>query len=376
MSQKICIITGEASGDLHGSALAVSLKKMDPSIRICGSGGNQMKPLADSGFVDSAHLNATGITEVLSLLPAYLKLFKTILNLIENQKPDCVIFVDNPGLNLRIASRLHKQNIPLYYYICPQVWAWNSKRVHKLKKWFRSLYVIFEFETKFFKTFNVNSTFVGHPLATKLRPFIQQVQTRPLNKEIRKVLLLPGSRTHEIERLLPEMLVAVQGLNRLYPGIKISIIESETVSKQLYDRLLSPFPEIERIHQVNKHHELLRSDLAICCSGTATLECAMLGLPMIIIYKSSFTTVTIARWLVKIKYIGLPNLLGDEMVCEELLQENCTGASILKAAESLILNPEKLHRLSSRLIELTSPLIHHNAPEETAKDILQQLQRS
>lgn len=372
-SKKICIITGEASGDLHGSGLAAAFKEADPSVLLCGAGGSLMKPYLTAGFVGSTHLNATGITEILKLLPAYLKLFGDIIRLIREQRPDAVIFVDNPGLNLRIAGRITGLNIPMFYYICPQVWAWHSERVHKLKKWFQSLYVIFEFEKDFFDKHQTESIFVGHPLAAQMRGFLPKAQPRPASGRLKQILLLPGSRTHEIKRLLPDMLSAVSKLKQAGENLEFSVVEIETVPKELYDRLLAEYPEIKRLNQRDKYETFLNADMAICCSGTVTLECAILGLPMIIINKSSWLTAAIARRVLTIQYLGLPNLLASEPACPELVQENCTGEKISRELIKYSKDPEQVKKTSVYLTEITRPLIDHDAPKQTAADILARL---
>ncbi|MCA9396670.1 MAG: lipid-A-disaccharide synthase, partial [Candidatus Omnitrophica bacterium] len=335
--------------------------------------GNLMKPYLTEGFVGSTHLNATGITEILKLLPAYLKLFGDIIRLIRTQRPDAVIFVDNPGLNLRIAGRIAGLNIPMFYYICPQVWAWHSERVHKLKKWFRSLYVIFEFEKDFFDKHQTESIFVGHPLAAQMSGFLPKAQPRPASGRLKQILLLPGSRAHEIRRLLPDMLSAVSKLKQTGENPEFSVIEIETVPKTLYDRLLSGYPEIKRLDQKNKYETFLDADIAICCSGTVTLECAMLGLPMIIINKSSWLTAQIARRVLTIEYLGLPNLLASETICPELLQENCTGENISQELIKYLKDPELVKKTSVKLTEITKPLSEHDAPKQTAADVLTRL---
>ena len=366
---KIYVIAGEASGDLHGANLIKNLKaRAKEPLQIYGVGGDRIRETGAHEFFDLAHFHVTGITEAIKKIPQYKKASVTILSRIKRVHPDLVVLIDNPGFNLHLAQKIHAINIPIVYYIAPQVWAWGSKRILKIKKYIKKVLVVFEFEKKIYEDNGIPVAWVGHPLKDLVKA--KHENKVSLEKAASLVVLLPGSRKEEIKRLLPVFLKAAKIISKEIPDVSLAVLKSTTMPKEIYERFFKnngfKLPLIE-----HNHYEVIQqSRLALACSGTVTLECALLGTPMIISYKGSFITYVAAKSLVKVPFIGLPNLVLGEKRIPELLQYDATPAKIAhKALE--ILNNEKLsHSMQKDLERVSEKLGQPGANERAAVEIL------
>lgn len=363
--KKILIVTGEASGDQLGAALAASLQTLNPGIQLHGVGGSAMQAMGLRSFLSSGTAHVTGFTEVLRHLPAYFALFGKIRALASRVQPDLAILIDNPGFNLRLAPKLVEAGIPVIGYVSPQVWAWKEGRTKLMAKVYRKVLTLFDFEEGFLEARGVKAKWVGHPLVEAWPPSAAQEKS-----SVRNILLLPGSRAHEVGSLLPIMLEAAGRIDAKYPGIRWSLLEADTLLPSFYDPILAGAKvKIER-HRGGKQKLFQSSDLALACSGTVTLECAVASLPTVIGYKASPITAWIARRLVKVRHLGMPNLLAKQEVMPELIQENFTAEKLEAAALAFIENPAKLREAQS---SLTSVRLHLGAPgsaQRAAQEIL------
>lgn len=379
--KKIYIIAGEASGDLYGANLIKNLKKESrESLEIYGVGGDRIRETGALEFFDLAHFHVTGLTEVLRNIPRYKNAERVILSGIQKTRPDAVVLIDNPGFNLHLAKKIRALGIPIIYYISPQIWAWAPKRILKIKETVTKMLVVFEFEKKIYEEQNVPVAWVGHPLKDLVAsvgarsprpgggtPPLQQ-KTGPL------VTLLPGSRKGEVRILLPIFLKAAEIIKEKIPQASFALIKSPTLPKRFYERIINNvgarFIAPPRLVEENPYEAIKASDLAIACSGTVTLECALLGTPLIISNKGSVLTYVMAKLLCKVPYLGLPNLvLGDGKI-PELLQHAATPEKIAAKAAEILSSANARESMKKDLAEVSRRLGEPGANRRAALEVL------
>lgn len=333
---KYYIIAGEASGDLHGANLVKELKKQDANFESRGWGGDRMQIEGVEIVKHYRDLAFMGFVEVVANLRTIFKNIKFCKQDILAYKPDVVILVDYPGFNLRIAEFLHEQGIKVFYYISPQVWAWKQSRVHKIKKFVDRMFVILPFEKDFYKQFDYQVDYLGHPLLDEIHHFSQQLISREeflkqnnlADKPI--IALLPGSRTQEINKKLPIMLSVVDH----FKDYQFVIAGAPSKEEEFYQNLI-PNNKIKVIH--GKTYQLLAfSHSALVTSGTATLETALFDVPEVVCYKGSPISYQIAKRLIKVDYISLVNLIMDKEVVKELIQGELTTKNLIEELNKII----------------------------------------
>jgi lipid-A-disaccharide synthase len=302
---------GDPSGDNAGSRLISELKQLRPELEFFGLGGRRLKLQGQEQLADPGDLAVIGFWEVAKRYYFFRRLFFHCLEEIKKRKPSCVLLIDYPGFNLRLARRVHALGIPVVYYISPQVWAWGKKRVAEIRKYVKMILLILPFEEQFFREHDVPVQFVGHYLLEDIpSEYIQSTPEKP-----RQVALLPGSRPQEIERMLPPMLEAAGRLNKRHGT---TTVIAGIKGAYDYENLVADTGVTVRYDESRKIiHE---SGLVLVSSGTATLETGIIGRPMVVVYKTGFITYQIARRLVKVDMIGLVNLVLGEKVVPELIQ--------------------------------------------------------
>jgi lipid-A-disaccharide synthase len=331
-SRHVVIIAGEESGDIHASVLIKQLKASYPDIKISGIGGKHMSDAGAELVYDLARFGVTGFTEVIRYLNIIRHAFVAIKEHLRTQKPDLLILVDYPGFNLRLAKFAKRElGIKIIYYISPQIWAWKAKRIHLIKECVDKMAVILPFEKDLYTKAGVPVSFVGHPLIDKIPSHtnveaIRHQLNLPVDKMI--IALMPGSRTNEIERHMPILQRTAILLSKQYSDVHYVIPIARTIKpsniKQYFSSLVPTVTFID-----GKAIEcMVASDFVIVASGTASLECALLKKPMCIIYKSSFLTYLIAMSLMKIKFLGLCNILANRMMVPEFLQYDCNAIEL------------------------------------------------
>lgn len=336
---KYYVIAGEASGDLHGSNLIKEIKKLDGDADFRCWGGDKMEAAGAVLVKHYRHLAFMGFVEVLKNL-------KTILNNLDlckkdilAYKPGALILIDYPGFNLRIAKWAKQQGIKVIYYISPQVWAWKENRVKAIKRDVDKMLVILPFEKEFYRKWDYEVEYVGHPLVNVIDNFSPAEKLFP-GKSI--IALLPGSRKQEILKKLPIMLEASRNLSNYH----FVIAKAPGMEESFYNELLAPYSNVSFV--VNKTYELLsESKAALVTSGTATLETALFGVPEVVCYKGNNVSYQIAKRLVKIKYICLVNLIMDKEVVKELIQDELTVENITKELNEILLNPARQQQLKN-----------------------------
>ena len=354
---KYYIISGEASGDLHGSNLIKELKKKDAAANIRCWGGDKMEAAGATLVKHYKELAFMGFLEVIKNLGTILKNIKVCKEDILLYQPGILILIDYPGFNLRIAKWAKQQGIKVIYYISPQVWAWKENRVKLIKKCVDKMLVILPFEKDFYARWNYEVEYVGHPLVEVIDDFLltfNLTEHSIINNEQRatgNIALLPGSRQQEILKELPIMLEVAKH----FPNYQFVVAKAPGLDDNFYAELLAPYKNVSSV--VNKTYELLvQSKAALVTSGTATLETALFAVPEVICYKGSAFSYQIARRLIKIKFIGLVNLIMDKEVVKELIQDELTVENLKYELNLLLTDETKQQQLKEDYASLKSLL--------------------
>lgn len=321
---KYYLIAGEASGDLHGSNLMKALKKNDADAEFRYFGGDLMK--TEGGYLQKHYSGMAfmGFVEVISNLSTVLRNIKAAKQDVLAFKPDALILIDFPGFNMKIAEFARAKGIKVFYYISPKVWAWNQKRVLKIKKNVDRMFCILPFEVEFYKSWGMEVDYVGNPILDAIAQNIPDQQFRQKHGLDQRsiIALLPGSRKQELDRVLPEMLDSASR----FPEYQYVIAGAPSFSFADYRKYIGEgqYPIVFN----ETYNLLLHSAAAVVTSGTATLETALLRIPQVVVYKGNPVSIGIARLLVSIKFISLVNLVMDSAIVKELIQEDCSGAKI------------------------------------------------
>jgi len=346
MSKKVMMVAGEASGDLHGAHLLEALCKIDPHVRCFGMGGDALHRAGMTLVYHHRSISVVGITEVFLKLRVILKALRELKKSLDRERPDLVILVDFPDFNFRLAKSAHRRGIPVLYYISPQVWAWRPGRVKLISKWVRKMVVFFPFEVPIYRAAGVDVEWVGHPLLDIVRPSLSRkeaLQKFGLSPDHPIVALLPGSRESEIGKLLSTLLASSQLLQREIPTLQFVIPLASGMSQEVISPWVRKSPIPVKVVEGLTYDVMNVADLLITASGTATLEGAILGRPMVIVYKVSQLSYLIGRMLVRVDHIGMVNLVAGKGLMPELLQKDANPERI--AAESLrILKDPALRR--------------------------------
>lgn len=352
---KYYLIAGEASGDMHGANLMRAIKEKDAAAEFRFWGGDKMKEIGGEQVEHYKNTAFMGFLEVVANLRTILGFIKKCKADITSWQPDKVILIDYPGFNLRIAEFAKSAGCKVIYYISPQVWAWKENRVKKIKKHVDRMLVILPFEKDFYKKWNYEVDFVGHPLLDE----IGEIKTDSKESKVRQIALLPGSRHQEIAKILPEFAKMVP----LFPGYHFVIAGLGHISPNFYETFTNN-TAIEVLY--NQTYSILQqSEAALVASGTATLETALFNVPMVVGYKGSWLSYHIGRWLVKIKYIALVNLVMDKPVVKELIQ-NELNEQLLKKELELILHSDKRKQMLEDYETLAELLGKEGASERAA----------
>ncbi len=327
---RLYVIAGEASGDLHGSNLLKELRAKAPNTSFRFWGGDEMQKIAGKPVKHIKELAFMGFIEVVLNLRTILRNITFCKQDILDFKPDALVLIDYPGFNMRIAEWAKSQGIQVIYYVSPQIWAWKQNRVYKIKKVVDKMYVILPFEKDFYKKFDFDVEYVGHPLLDAIHNYNQQEVQSPFEIDKKVIAVLPGSRKQEIERKLPIMLESIKSFKE-YTFI---IAGAPSLDREFY----APFLVHENIQIVfGKTYDLLKiSTAALVTSGTATLETALFKVPEVVCYKGSSISYQIAKRLIKIKFISLVNLILDKEVVKELIQNECNPTKIKEELTAIL----------------------------------------
>lgn len=377
-TRRIMIVAGEASGDIYGADLAREAFRLDPDLHFFGIGGARMREADVETLVDSADMAVVGLVEVLKhfdvISDAFLKLKKILLN----NPPDLLVLIDYPGFNLRLAKIAKKSGVRVLYYISPQIWAWRQGRVKKIARLVDHMAVILPFEAPFYEKAGVPVSFVGHPMTDMVSVSMNRAEAAAsfgLDPDRKIVGLFPGSRRNEIDRLLPVIVAAAAKLKQRFPQIQFvlplaSTLNSDIITPQLTAAGLEVTITRDRIH------DLIRACTAvISVSGTVTLEVALVGTPMVIIYKLSPLTYQLAKRLIKVPNIGLCNIVAGETVVRELIQDEANAENISAEIGSILSDTAYEKSISAKLAEIRSRLGRGGASRNVAQIVFKMLEK-
>jgi len=374
MKKKVLIISGEPSGDLHGAGLIRELKRINPGIEYYGVGGSKLKQEGMNLLFSIEKLSFMGFYEVLKNLKVIRELKRKLLDFIDRDKPDLVILIDYPGFNLRFAREIKKREIPILYYISPQVWAWGKKRIETIKKLVDRMVVFFPFEEKLYKDAGVEVDLIGHPLLDLVKPALSKEEfQRKLKLTGKETLvgLLPGSRRQEIEKVLPVMVQACLILKKRLPNLRVAIGLSPNISREKLQVFLKRI-DFEAIIIEDLTYDLMSySDLLLATSGTATLESAISGTPLIILYKTSLFTYLLAKTLVKIPNIGMVNIVAGEKIVPEFIQSEAKAERIAREMERILTDKGEYERMKNDLARVRDRLGEQGAYQRGARIVNQ-----
>jgi len=358
MPPRIVIVTGEASGDVYGAMLAAEIMKKRPDIVVSGVGGERMRAAGVDIFQDSGNLPVVGFWEAIVRLPELRRAMNSMKSYIARERPDLLILIDYPGMNLRLASFAREKGIKVMYYISPQVWAWGRSRVKAIRKNVDKMVVILPFELEFYRNEGVDVDYVGHPLIDLVKTeidredFLERYGVAPGSK---LVSLLPGSRLQEIGHHLAPLLETARALGRAVPGIEFVVVSvpeyRDLIEKELRNLGLA-YPVVTE----HKYASIAASDLALTCSGTVTLEAALLGTPMIVIYRLSLVSWLLGRLVVRVPYISLANLVAGRQAVPELIQGGVTSEGLVRESMRILNDSQVSEKMRSDLGEVRSRL--------------------
>ena len=371
---KYYIIAGEASGDLHASNLVAEIKKKDKKAEFRGCGGDLMKAQGVELLKHYRTMAYMGFVEVAVNLRKVLGNIAQCKKDIVEYHPDVVILVDYPGFNLRIADFAHENGFKVVYYISPQIWAWKRRRVHKIKKSVDKMLVILPFEEEFYRRYGVDVTFVGNPLLDELakvgtgnRSIFLRRNSLGERREI--IALLPGSRRQEVKRTLPVMIKVASH----FPDYQFVIAGISSLDKSLYKDIIG---QSDVFFVENQTYELLQnSSAALVTSGTATLETALFSIPEVVCYKATGFSYRLAKWMIKVKFISLVNLIMDREVVKELIQGDMNEDNLVKELDQLLHNGKRQRKLLEDYEELKDKLGNVGASEKAAGIICESVRK-
>lgn len=370
------IVAGEASADLHGSNLVRAIKRLDPTIGFYGIGGKQMVEAGVKILIPASDMAVVGLTEVFFKLPKIAKANRTLKNLLKNSPPDLLVPIDYPGFNIHLAGHAKRYKVPVLYYISPQVWAWRTRRVKKIAKRVDRMAVILPFEERFYRERGVDVDYVGHPLLDSIPQHLDKDEmTRKMGLENAYPVLglLPGSRNEEIGNHLPIMIKAVEILSSQYPRLRGLLPIAPTIPTELVESFLKQSSAEISISQSSIYHTLTACDLALVASGTATVETAILGVPMILVYRASTITFWVGKRVLKVPFIGLVNLVAGEQVIPELIQDDLTPDRLAHEALEILEGGQKRENMIEKLGMVKERLGRGGASERTAKIAIEML---
>jgi lipid-A-disaccharide synthase len=376
---RLLISAGEASGEMYGAQLIEAMRRRVPDFECFGVGGERMQAAGCDLVVQSKELAVVGITEILPRLPKIYGEFRKLLRTIDERKPQAAVLIDSPAFHFKVARELHRRGIPVIYYVAPQLWAWRSGRVRIVRRYFKKALVIFPFEEQWYRERGVDAEYVGHPLADMERPsesrekFVDGKGYEP-GKPI--IALLPGSRHKEIRMNLPAMLSAAAILGRDYQFV---LPIAPTVDPWWLDSLVRKInPSCNfTLFTSRDTRGLAHARAAVVASGTATVEAAMMGTPMVVVYRVSPLTWTLGRPLVHVKNFAMVNLIAGEQVVPELIQADFTAENVAAKLREILPDGPAREKMERDLAQVRARLKSGNdcrsAAERAADAVLRAL---
>ena len=372
------MIAGEPSGDLHASNLVLELKRLSPGLEISGTGGEKMQRAGVKLIFGLRDLAVTGLFDVIKNLSKLKKIQQKLLETIQTERIDLIILVDYPDFNLRFAKKAARYGVPIIYYISPQVWAWRKHRIKLIKKYVKKIFVIFKFEEELYRHEGIDVEFIGHPLLDIVKPSHTRSEffKTPLPRgewpsaENRIVALMPGSRKGLVKRHLPIMLEAASIVHKRFPDVYFLISKTPALSVALYREAIEATGLPITVVEDNAYNIINASDIVLAISGTVTLETAILEKPMVIIYKLPLLEYIIAKPLLRLRNIGLVNIVAGREIVPELIQSRATPKIIAENLIDILTDKQKYGRIVNDLAVVRSDLYPSGASKNAAISIL------
>jgi lipid-A-disaccharide synthase len=352
LGKRIMIIAGEASGDLHGANLVREALKSDSSLSFFGIGGPKMRDSGVQTLVDASEMAVVGLVEVISHFPVIFHAFKTMKRILDYEPPDLLILIDYPDFNLRLAKVAKRAKVKVLYYISPQVWAWRVGRVKKIGRLVDRMAVVFPFEVPFYQKEGIPVTFVGHPLVDTVNPTLcrDEAQRRFSLDPARKTIgLFPGSRRQEIRNLFPVILESAELLKKRFPDVQFILPVASSLKREDLEPALNSSGLKVTVVEGMGYDVMQVCDAAITVSGTVTLELAMIGVPMVIIYKVSPLTYMIGKHLIRVDHIGICNIVAGERMVQELIQHEAEAIMIEDEIARILTDSEYANSIRVKL---------------------------
>ena len=371
---KILLVTGETSGDLHGAKLALALQELDPSIKLVGVGGGHMAEAGVRLIPDVARVDAMGVPGIGQLWVGW-KTLRQLSTLVRHTRFDAIVLIDSPGMNLRLAKVAAKASQTLIYYIAPQVWAWGQRRIDLLRTVVKRVLAILPFEEGYFRNAGIACDYVGHPLLDELAESYNIVQERKvldLKPEAIVIGLFPGSRAKEVQDILPTLLDASHIIQRHYPQLQLVLAQADSLPDSLFEQFLVPTVSVKCV-KGSPNEVIAASDLVLVASGTATLQAALIGTPMVIVYRTSPLTYHIGKRLVTIPYIGLVNILAEKLLVPEIIQEQANAKNIAQEALAIMKDPARQRVMKENFQALRRSLGGPGGSKRAAEMILSEI---
>jgi lipid-A-disaccharide synthase len=374
----VMIVAGEASGDQHAAHMFLELRKQLPDIKGIGMGGTKMQAAGIDIRYDSSNIAVIGVIEVLKHYPEIKRALQQMQQLLTTKRPDLLVCVDYKEFNFKLAGFAKSIGIKVLFYVSPQIWAWREGRVVKYGKVIDAMAVIFPFEVAYYERHHIPVRYVGHPSVDKVHPQLSLSGAKKqfgLTDNAPVVGLLPGSRSQEIKRLLPVMLLAAKKIQETIPDVQFLLPQADTISDSLLQTFIQAQPLVIKTIKNQPYDVMQCCDAIITTSGTATLEIALLEIPMVIVYKLAQVTYLLGRLLVKIPFIGLPNIIAGHSVVKEFIQNQASPVNIAEETIHILQDQQYAQEIKLELQQIKKILGSGNGSKNTADFALELLQR-
>jgi len=368
--KRVMIVAGEASGDLHGSNLVKAIHCIDPQIRFYGIGGEKLRSAGVEIVSDLSEMAVVGLTEVLSKLGFILGVRRKLKKILQEKQTDLLILIDYPDFNLSLAKEARKNGVKVFYYISPQVWAWRKGRIYKIAKLVDRMAVILPFEAAIYEGVKLDVSFVGHPLLDAIKKKYtceEALKKFDLREGTTTVGILPGSRDSEVKRLLPAMLKAAEILEDRLPSVQFVLPLAGTLDYDFVAGIVDRSSANVKIIKDNVYDVIGLSDIAMVASGTATLETAFLGIPMIVVYKISTLSYLIGRAIINVDNIGLVNIIAGKTVVPELVQGDANPERMADEVYDILTSGARMNEMKRDLIDVSKKLGGPGASKRAAE---------
>ena len=373
--KRFLISTGDHSADIHGENLVRALKQISP-VHVTALGGSRLRGVSDYFLHDMVQMDVSGFTQPIKQFFTLRNILRQKISpLLSSKKIDAVILIDYYGFNIHVAQAAWEQKIPVFYFVSPQVWASRKWRIQKLKKYVERMLVIFPFEEELYKSYGVPVSFVGNPLMDTVSEIDKKFPQRNMATNKIRLGLMPGSRRREILYHLPILLESFKRLLKQFPNMETVLFEADSVSVETYQNYIASLltaPEQAKLMRLRNasFEDRLDLTLSLTASGTVTLENALLGIPMIVFYRTSYLTYSVAKRIIQVPFISMPNILSGQAIVPELIQDDASVEKISGYASEYLTHPERLKSMRENLLRLKQKLGVSGAYHRAAEIIL------